>query len=95
MHYQVVENGESTVSSQPDYESSSLKAKRHIEILRDMAFGPEFLNPTFHKRNTLNGFPAKKSIMSNKWGTITVSHGKFDQKVNEVGEVGDCVVSLW
>lgn len=84
---------EITVSGQPHYEPSSLQPKRHIEILRNMAFRPEFLDPIFHKGNTLNGLPAKKRIVADKWGAIPISHGKFDQQVNEIGEVGDCVVS--
>lgn len=33
--------------------------------------------------------------MTDKWRTIAITDGKFDQQVNEVGEVSDCVVSLW
>lgn len=54
-----------------------------------MAFRPELFHAILHKGDTLDGFPSKKGIVSNKWSTVTVADRELDEQVNEVGKVSD------
>jgi len=70
----------------------TLETKRHVEIFRDVGFGPELVVAVFILvRDLLDSLPAKNSVVTDERSDVTVGDSETNGRVNQVGEVGDTV----
>jgi hypothetical protein len=67
-----------------------LKTKRHVEILRNVRFGPELVvSILVLVADLLNSGPTEDGIVTDEWSNITVGDGVTNGSVDEVGEESD------
>lgn len=83
------------IGRKTDCHTRHLKTQTDIEVLRDVSIGPPFCLSVrgIDKCNTLDGFPAKDCIVANKGGNVTAANTVPDSSIDDIGEIGDCIVS--
>lgn len=79
------------ICSKPYYPVLHLQTKTDVKIFGNVCIGPPFglTIRRINKRNTLEGFPAKESVMTNEWCNIAGTNTVLDSRVNDIGKVSD------
>jgi hypothetical protein len=82
------------VSTQTDFVSKTLQTQSHVEIFRDVGFGPEFLIVFVFVRDLLDCGPAENGIVSDEGTYVASGDGEADCGVDEICEEGDSVLRV-
>ena len=82
-------------SRETDDIAIALETERHIEILRDVGFGPELVVAVLILiGDLLDSSPAKDSVMADEGRDIAVGDGIANGSINKVGEESDAVLEI-
>lgn len=82
------------VARKTNNKPGDLEAQRLVEVLRDVRVGPEFRVAFLGERDGLDGLPAQEGVVPDEAGEVAAADGVLDGVVDEVREVGDCVLEV-
>ena len=82
-------------SRETDNIAIALETKGHVEILRDVGFGPELVVAVLILvGDLLDSSPTKDSVMADERRDVAVGDGVADSSIDKVGEEGDAVLEI-
>ena len=84
------------VTGEADNVTLDLETERNIEVLGNMALGPEADVTLIVRRvtNGLNSLPAQEGVVTDEGGDLTTTDGEADSSVDKVGEVCNTVLKV-